>query len=145
MVGIKFVSESADITLGGGATSFEVNNGSGSKVGDFVQWGAKTDDGVLYYYFMPSGKTTLSSAGDGANDVMQEVDTTNGAVTYEFSPTITIPSTLGNAAGGTTITLQVFYQVIQSELYNTSGAAVTANVKNISALMDAMLGTNAEY
>lgn len=145
--GIKFTAEatSTPITLSGGAASFEVKNGSGTKVGDFVKWGNANADGVVFYYFMPSGKTTLSDSGEGENDVMQVVDTSNGAVTYRFEPKITIPPELGNTDGGKTITLQVFYQVIQSELYTSAGAPMTNNVKTISALMDAMLGTSAEY
>jgi len=147
-VGIKFTSENDEIKLSGGATSFKVYNPDDEQVGNFVLWGNKEGDEVLYYYFVPTAKTTLSAAGtDETNDLLQEVNTSQGAVTYKFQPQIAIPPQLGNGAGGQVVTLEIFYQVIQFELYDIDGNPLKPTVKAVSGLMDGMTGDdyNVEY
>ena len=145
---LKFTSENSDIKLSDGATAFVVKSGANT-VGNFVKWGEADANGVVYYYFMPSSKTSITTAGtDTTADLMQMVDTTNGAVTYKFEPQISIPKELGNSAGGSKVSLEIFYQVIQYELYNTDGSEMKPTVSAVSSLMNGMLDNskyNVEY
>ena len=116
------------------ADYFVVKDGSDNTVGHFVK--DATVSGSNVYYFMPTSVTTAlnASAKESTTTLMQVVDTTSGEVTYKFNLKITIPSTLGNAAGGQEIKVSVAYQAIQADFYDTNGAMITKNVKNAESI-----------
>jgi len=116
------------------AAYFVVKDSSDNTVGHFVKDSTVTGSNV--YYFMPETVTSALTASDKESEsvLMQVVDTTNGEVTYSFKLKITIPSTLGNAAGGQEIKISVAYQAVQADFYDTNGNIFTKNVNNAEAI-----------
>lgn len=99
-------------------------------VGNFIK---KT--GTSEYYFVATTVSTYS-----ASALMQEVDTTAGEVTYKFKLKVSIPSTLGNAAGGTEIKVSVAYQAVQADFYDTNGALIDKTITQADIIFGATTG-----
>lgn len=116
---IVFTDETGSLSNTTSAGYFEVKSGS-THVGNFVK-----DGETNYYYFMPTSVTSITGS-----ETMQVIDTTAGEVTYKFTLNVAVPKELGNSAGGSKITLEVSYQVIQADFFNDAGAEITKTVTN---------------
>lgn len=122
------------------ASFFKVYASNGTThVGNFVKDTDETSKNV--YYFLPTGTESYS-----ATALMQPIDTTDGEVTYKFKIKITIPSNLGNAAGGTEVKVSVTYQAIQADFYDTDGKLIDKNITNAKTIFgDSSVAGDATY
>ena len=130
---------SGTISSAATAAYFAVYDSSNVQVGNFVK--DTTDVTKNYYYFLPTATTTFADSA-----TMQEIDTTDGELTYKFKIKIQIPSSLGNAAGGTKIDISVYYQAVQSDFYDANGDLIDKIVSNAKTIFgDASVSGDATY